>query len=141
MQADLRTGLTHTQRIVVDRDRTIGFMGEAMRVYSTPSMVSDIERTCKDFLAQYLTPEQNSVGMRVEIDHLGPALLDTWVDVNITVTEVDRRKVTFEAEVRDALEVIGTAKHIRFVVELAKQTERLEAKKAKLAELGRAART
>ena len=135
MQSDLRAGLAHTQRVVVDRDRTIGFMGEAMRVYSTPSMVSDIERTCKDFLGQYLTQEQNSVGVRVEIDHLGPALLDTWVDVNITVTEVDRRKVTFEAEVRDALDVIGKSKHIRFVVELAKQKERLEAKKAKLAEL------
>ena len=137
MKSDLRTGLTHTQRLVVDRDRTIGFMGEAMRVYSTPRMVSDIEITCKDFLAQYLTDEQNSVGVRVEIDHLGPALLDTWVDVNITVTEVDRRKVTFEAEVRDALDVIGKAKHIRFVVELAKQKERLEAKKAKLSELGK----
>jgi len=137
MTPELRTGLTHTQRVVVDRDRTIGFMGEAMRVYSTPSMVLDVERTCKDFLAQYLTPEQNSVGMRVEIDHLGPALLDTWVDVSITVTEVDRRKVTFETEVRDALDVIGKAKHIRFVVELAKQKERLEAKKAKLAGLGK----
>ena len=137
MKPDFRTGLTHTQRVVVDRDRTIGFMGEAMRVYSTPSMVMDVERTCKDFLAQYLDPEQNSVGMRVEIDHLGPALLDTWVDVNITVREVDRRKVTFEAEVRDALDVIGKATHIRFVVELAKQKERLEAKKAKLAELGK----
>ena len=137
MKPEFRTGLTHTQRIVVDRDRTIGFMGEAMRVYSTPSMVRDIEMTCKDFLAQHLDPEQNSVGMRVEIDHLGPALLDTWVDVSITVTEVDRRKVTFEAEVRDAVDVIGKAKHIRFVVELAKQKERLEAKKAKLAELGK----
>lgn len=63
MKPEFRTELTHTQRIVVDRDRTIGFMGEAMRVYSTPSMVLDVERTCKDFLAQYLTPEQNSVGM------------------------------------------------------------------------------
>jgi len=137
MKQGVQTGLTHKERVIVDRDRTIGFMGETMRVYSTPRMVSDIERTCKDFLARYLTDEQNSVGMRVEIDHLGPALLDTWVDVAITVTEVDRRKVTFEAEVRDALDVIGKAKHIRFVVELAKQKERLEAKKAKLSALGK----
>ena len=136
MKAEFQAGLTHTQRVVVDRDRTIGFMGEALRVYSTPSMVRDVEMTCKDFLAEHLPPEQNSVGMRVEIDHLGPALLDTWVDVSITVTEVDRRKVTFEAEVRDALDVIGKATHIRFVVDLAKQKERLEAKKAKLAQLG-----
>jgi predicted thioesterase len=135
MKPGFQTGLSHKERVIVDRDRTIGFMGETMRVYSTPRMVSDIERTCKDFLARYLTDEQNSVGMRVEIDHLGPALLDTWVDIAITVTEVDRRKVTFEAEVRDALDVIGKAKHIRFVVELAKQKERLEAKKAKLSAL------
>ena len=135
MKPGFEAGITHTKRVVVDKDRTIGFMGEAMRVYSTPAMVLDVERTCKDFLARYLTDEENSVGMRVEIDHLGPALLDSWVDVSITVTEVDRRKVTFEAEVRDALDVIGKAKHIRFVVELAKQKERLEAKKAKLAEL------
>ena len=137
MKQGVQTGLTHKERVIVDRERTIGFMGETMRVYSTPRMVSDIERTCKDFLARYLTDEQNSVGMRVEIDHLGPALLDTWVDVAITVTEVDRRKVTFEAEVRDALDVIGKAKHIRFVVELAKQKERLESKKAKLSALGK----
>ena len=137
MKQGVQTGLTHKERVIVDRERTIGFMGETMRVYSTPSMVSDIERTCKDFLAQYLTDEQNSVGMRVEIDHLGPALLDTWVNINIAVTEVDRRKVTFQAEVRDALDVIGKATHIRFVVELAKQRERLEAKKAKLAQLGK----
>jgi fluoroacetyl-CoA thioesterase len=137
MKPGLEAGLKHTKRVVVDKDRTIGFMGEAMRVYATPSMVADVERTCKDFLAEYLTPEQNSVGMRVEIDHLGPTLLDSWVDVDVTVAEVDRRKVTFEVEVRDALDLVGKAKHIRFIVDLSKQKERLEAKRAKLAELGK----
>ena len=37
MKPELRAGFTHTQRITVDRDRTMGFMGEAMRVYSTPA--------------------------------------------------------------------------------------------------------
>jgi predicted thioesterase len=72
VKAELRAELTHTQRITVDRDRTIGSMDEATRVYSTPWMVLDVERTCKDFLAQHLLPEQNSFGMRVEISHLGP---------------------------------------------------------------------
>ena len=137
MKPGFEAGLTHTKRVVVDKDRTIGFMGEALRVYATPSMVMDVERTCKDFLGEYLTPEQNSVGMRVEIDHLGPTLLDTWVDVAVTVVEVDRRKITFEVEVRDALDLVGKVKHIRFIVDLAKQKERLEAKAAKLAELGK----
>ncbi len=129
--------MTRTERLVVDTDRTIGFMGEALRVYGTPWMVRDIEITCKDFLGEYLTAEENSVGARVEIDHLGPTLKDMWVDVIVKVTGIDGRRVNFEAEVRDALDVVGRAKHVRFIVDLAKQRQRLEAKAAKLAQLGK----
>ena len=137
MKPGFEVGSTSTKRFVVDKERTIGFMGEALRVYATPRMVSDVENVCKDFLQEYLEPEQNTVGMRVEIDHLGPTLIDMWVDITATVTGIDRRKVTFEIEVRDALDVVGKSKHIRFIVDLAKQKERLEAKAAKVAQLGK----
>ena len=137
MKPGLTAGMTKTMRVVVDTDRSIGFMGEALRVYATPSMVRDVETACKDFLGEYLTPEENSVGARVEIDHLGPTLLGMWVDVIATVTGVEGRRTNFEVEVRDALDVVGKAKHTRFVVDLAKQKERLEAKAAKLAALGK----
>ncbi len=135
MKPGLTAGMTQTRRYIVDTDRTIGFMGDALRVYATPMMVRDIEMTCKDFLGEYLTPEENSVGARVEIDHLGPTLLNMWVDVTATVTGVDGRRVNFDVEVKDALDTVGRAKHVRFVVDLAKQKERLEAKAAKLAQL------
>jgi fluoroacetyl-CoA thioesterase len=135
MKPGLTAGASRTQRVLVDTDRTIGFMGEALRVYATPSMVRDVEITCKDFLAEYLGPEENSVGARVEIDHLGPTLKDMWVDVKATVTGIDGRRISFEVEVRDALDLVGKARHTRFVVDLAKQKERLEAKAARLAEL------
>lgn len=134
MKPGLAAGMQQTKRVVIDTERTISFMGEALRVYATPMMVRDIEMTCKDFLGEYLTPEENSVGARVEIDHLGPTLRDMWVDVAVTVTGVDGRRVNFEVEVRDALDLVGKAKHTRFVVDLAKQKERLEAKAAKLAQ-------
>ena len=135
MKPGLTAGMQKTARVVVDTDRTIGFMGEALRVYATPAMVRDVEVTCKDFLAAYLAPEENSVGARVEIDHLGPTLRDMWVDVTATVTGIEGRRVNFEVEVRDALDLVGKAKHVRFVVDLAKQKERLEAKAARLAQL------
>jgi len=34
----LRPGLCRTNRITIDRERTISFMGEEARTYSTPSM-------------------------------------------------------------------------------------------------------
>ncbi|HSQ03042.1 MAG TPA: LysR family transcriptional regulator [Burkholderiales bacterium] len=135
MKPGFAAGLQKTQRIVVDRERTIGFMGEALRVYGTPWMVRDLEIVCKDFLGEYLTPEENSVGARVEIDHLGPTLVNMWVDITAAVTGIEGRRVSFEVEVRDALDVVGKAKHVRFIVDLAKQKQRLEAKAAKLAQL------
>ena len=38
MKPGLTAGMSRTRRFEVDKDRTIGFMGEALRVYATPSM-------------------------------------------------------------------------------------------------------
>ena len=53
MKQSLRTGLSKVNRIVIDRDRTIGFMGEEGRVYATPALVRDIEHTCRDLLMEH----------------------------------------------------------------------------------------
>lgn len=133
MKDSLQTGLETTARITIDTDRTIGFMGEELRVYATPSMVLDIERTCKDLLQEHIDDGENSVGARVEIDHLGATLAGMWVDVHATIVEIDRRRVTFDVEVHDeAGDHVGQCRHTRFVVDLAKQKERLDAKRARM---------
>ena len=75
MKASLRPGVSRTNRIVVDRDRTIGFMGEEGRVYGTPYLVRDIEHTCRDLLLEHADPGEDSVGIDVAIKHLAPTLL------------------------------------------------------------------
>ena len=127
----LTAGASTTRRFTIDKERTISFMGEELRVYATPSMVLDIERTCRDFLVQHIKDGEDSVGARVEIDHLGPTLLGMWVDVTAKVASVEGPRVIFDVEVKDALDLVGRAKHIRFVVDKARQKQRLEAKAAK----------
>jgi len=131
MKPTLAAGITTTRRVIVDRNRTIGFMGEQGRVYATPELVRDIEVTCREFLLQHLDPGEDSVGTRVEVDHLAPTLLDMWVEVTVTVAELKGRLVTFDATARDAVEQIARAKHIRFIVEVAKSHQRLLAKAEK----------
>lgn len=133
MKDSLKAGLSTVRRITIDTDRTIGFMGEAMRVYSTPSMVLDIERTCKDCLQEHLDETENSVGARVEIDHLGATLNGMWVEVSAHIVDIDRRRVLFDVEVVDELgDKVGACRHTRFIVDLAKQKERLDAKRERL---------
>lgn len=132
MKDSLATGLETTRRIAVDTDRTISFMGEELRVYATPKMVGDVEYTCKDLLQEHLDESESSVGARVEIDHLGATLAGMWVDVHARIVEIDRRRVTFEVAVHDeAGDHVGQCRHTRFVVDLAKQKERLDAKRAR----------
>lgn len=136
MKPSLAKGVTTTMRYTVDKDRTIDFMGDALRVYATPWMVRDIEQTCLLMVKEHLDDGEETVGAHIAVDHLGATLLGMWVDVTATITEVDGRRVMLEAEVRDALDQVGKAKHVRFVIDRDRQKERLEAKAAKAKELG-----
>jgi predicted thioesterase len=131
MKDTLRPGLTRIRKFTVDRDRTIGFMGEEGRVYGTPYMVGDIERTCRDLLLEHADAGEDSVGADVAVRHLAPTLLGMDVEITATVAAIDRRRVTFEVIAKDELEPIATSTHTRFVVDVSKTHERLKAKAAK----------
>ncbi len=136
MKDTLTEGLTTTRRVTIDKDRTIDFMGEELRIYATPWMARDIEQTCRQMVFENLDDGEDTVGSRIELDHLGATLLDSWVDVTVTVVEVDGRRVTLEAEVKDPLDVVGKARHVRYVIDVERQRARLLAKAAKLKEAG-----
>jgi fluoroacetyl-CoA thioesterase len=131
VKASLQAGLETKKAITVDEARCIGFMGKEGMVYATPRMVSDVEYTCRDFLLQHLDPGEDSVGAHVSIDHLAATPMGLTVKIEARVTEVDRRKVSFEFSVHDPLEQVGRGKHVRFVVETAKSRERIAQKRAK----------
>ena len=130
MKATLAPGVTATREFTVDRDRTIDFMGEEARVYATPMLVRDIEVACRDLLLKHLDPTEDSVGTRVEIDHLAPTLLGMTATLQVKVAEVKGRAVTLEVEGRDDKETICRGRHMRFVVDVEKTKQRLKLKRA-----------
>jgi len=117
--------------IVVDRDRSIGFMGEEGRVYGTPDLVRDIEHTCRDLLLEHADPGEDSVGMEIAVRHTAPTLLGMGVEIAATVAAVDGRRISFTIAAKDDIEPIATGSHTRFVVDVKKTYERLKAKAAK----------
>jgi len=138
MSEPLQAGLTLTRRIDIDRERTISFMGDECRVYSTPRMLYDIEMTCRELLLQHIEAGKDSVGTRVELDHVGATLLGMWVEITVTLAAVNGNAVSFDFAVRDAIEDVARGKHNRFVVGIEKTAQRLQ---AKLAKAGITART
>lgn len=134
MKPSLVPGVRRTERVEIDRPRTIGFLGDEMRVYSSPSMVGDVEYASLRLIQEHLDEGESSVGIRIALDHLAPTPLGEWVEIHLEVKSVEGRKVRLEAEVRDALEVVGRAEHVRFVIDVAKHASRLMARKAKSAQ-------
>ncbi|OGB05330.1 MAG: LysR family transcriptional regulator [Burkholderiales bacterium RIFCSPHIGHO2_12_FULL_69_20] len=131
MKSSLQAGLGAESTFTVERERTIDFMGEAARVYATPMLVRDIEIACRNLLLAHLDAGEDSVGTRVEIDHIAATLLGMRVTLNVRVAEVNGRAITFEIEGRDAVEPIVRGKHARFVVDVAKTGQRLAVKAEK----------
>ena len=131
MSETLQVGLSAKRHVDIDRERTISFMGDDCRVYATPKLLYDIEMVCRDLLLQHIDPGKDSVGTRVELDHIGATLLGMWVDITVTLTAINGNAVTFDFSARDSVEEIARGKHGRFIVGIEKTAQRLKAKRAK----------
>ena len=118
MKDTLKAGLEGRRSWTVDRERTIAFMGDELRVYATPYMVRDIEETSRLLVGAHLDDGEETVGAHVSVDHLGATLLGMTVEVAVTV--------------HDGLDLVGKARHVRFVIDRERQRERLEKKRARL---------
>ncbi|KDD66785.1 LysR family transcriptional regulator [Pseudomonas mandelii PD30] len=124
----LEAGTATERQLIIDKERTISFLGEDLRIYATPRLVDDIERTCLDYLLTFLDEGENTVGAAVDIRHVGATLLGMSVSIVATVTRIEGRSVTFNVEVRDDVELVATAAHTRVVVNVAKLRSRVQAK-------------
>ena len=133
MKSTLQAGLSAKREFRVNRDSTIGFMGEDARVYATPMLVRDIEIACRDLLLAHLDPGEDSVGTRVEIDHLAPTLEGSAVTLEVKLAELKGRAAVFEVSGGEGAEAICRGRHARFIVDVEKTRERLKKKRAQAA--------
>ncbi len=132
MTDQLKVGMTFEKTITVTEEMTPRFLaGSAIRVISTPELVRLMEQAAQEGVGKLLPPHQTTVGVRVELRHLAATPIGMQVTARCTLTEIDRRRLTFVAEVRDELDKVGEGTHERFIVDTDKQQERLKEKLAR----------
>ncbi len=130
MTDSLRVGLHARRSVVVDVPRTTDFLCDAFRVYTTPGIVNDMEFMCRDLLLPRLAPGQDTVGARVEIDHVAPALLGATVDISAEITAIDGRRITFAFTASDRVEEVARGRHVRCIVDIDAVARRVARKTA-----------
>ena len=82
-------------------------------------------------LLPHLDAGEDSVGTRVEIDHLAATLMGMKAAISATIAEVKGRAVTFDVTASDGLDQICRGRHVRFVASVDQVKQRLKQKQAK----------
>jgi fluoroacetyl-CoA thioesterase len=107
-------------------------------VFATGFLVGLVEWTCIQALAPHLEAHEQSLGTRVELSHEAPTPPGETVTVEVTLCEVDGRRLAFEVEARDEAARICRGRHERAVIDAERFAKRL-AERPRAPEAGRPA--
>ena len=87
-------------------------------------MIALMERTASELVAPFLREGEATVGTAIEVKHLAATPEGMEVRCQCVLTAIDRRRLSFAIEVMDAVGLVGTASHERFIVDTARFMDR-----------------
>jgi predicted thioesterase len=117
--------------ITVKQNQTTSFLWEGENVFSTPSMISEMEETCRLLLKeQFLSnsAEWDSVGTLVDIKHLAATPVGAEITLNAEIINADDRRILFKVSAKDKIETVGEGKHERFIINIPRFKEKFDKK-------------
>ena len=85
--------------------------------FSTPSMISLMERASVEAIYPHLEEGQITVGYEVNIRHLALSDIGATVIAHAELLEVDRNRLTFQVEAYDGDRKIGEGTHRRAIID------------------------
>jgi fluoroacetyl-CoA thioesterase len=137
MNFPIKVGSTKERTISISSAQTTSFLWEGENVLSTPSMISEMEETCRLLLKEQFIPrgDWDSVGTLVNIRHLAATPVGATVEFKAKVVSVDARRVLFDVQASDKLERIGDGKHERFIINVPSFRDKFRSKQKQLAGL------
>ena len=130
----MKIGTTTERVIITNSNQTTSFLWEGENVLSTPSMISEMEETCRLLLKDFYLKDNDwdSVGTIVEIRHIAATPVGSKILLKAIVESVDNRKVMFNVEAFDEMEKMVDGRHERFIINIPKLKSKFEEKKKKL---------
>jgi predicted thioesterase len=125
----IKPGLVGEQTATVTEAQTAAHLGSGgVQVYATPAMIALMEYAAVAAIDPLLPEGQASVGTMLNVRHLAATPLGHQVRARAEVTGVEGRQVTFTVQAWDEAELIGEGTHTRFVIDVARFLQRVEAK-------------
>ena len=119
MEGQLSVGLQGEARVTVDESNTaIAHGSGTVSVLATPALIALLEKAAQNSVAPFLEAGSTTVGTMVNIKHLAATPVGINVTASSRLAELDGRRLLFEVEVKDEVEVVATGVHERFIVKM-----------------------
>ncbi|MBQ6047041.1 MAG: thioesterase family protein [Bacteroidales bacterium] len=113
----IQPGIQGKHEQTVTEALTAGRIGSGdLPVFATPMMVSLVEQTCWQSVADHLGEGDTTVGTQVNIAHLAATPVGMKVRCESELTEVEGRRLRFAVKVFDECGLVGEGTHERFIV-------------------------
>jgi fluoroacetyl-CoA thioesterase len=136
MKESLKTGLVYTHKFTIPDSKTVpSLFPEAVEfvqmpeVFATGFLVGLLEWSCILCINPHLDwPREQSVGTHIDVSHEAATPPGFEVTVNVTLTDIEGRKLGFDVEAHDGVELISRGRHERFIINREKFNQRLDDK-------------
>ncbi|MHC4242733.1 MAG: thioesterase family protein [Planctomycetota bacterium] len=137
MKDTLKPGIEYTYKFTVSKSNTVPALYPESEeflampeVFATGYMVGLIEWTCIKAINPHLDwPEEQTVGIHIDVNHVAATPPGLEVTTKVKLIKVDGRKLVFEVEAHDGVDLITRGKHNRFIIYREKFDKKMKEKK------------
>jgi fluoroacetyl-CoA thioesterase len=132
MKETLKPGITYQHKFVVPLSKTVPALYpeaveflEMPEVFATGFMVGLLEWACIKCVNPHIDwPTEQTVGTHINVSHQAATPPGMEVTATVELVEVDGKRLVFQVEAHDGVDVISRGRHERFLI----NKERFDAK-------------
>ncbi len=117
MDVQIKVGLQgHQTKMVEKKDTAKSFGSGLAEVFATPALVALMELTAYTSIESLLPPGYSTVGIQINVQHKKASLPGAIITCKSEVTHIDGKKIFFNLMAWDENGEIGSAEHIRYLI-------------------------
>lgn len=137
MKETLKVGIKYQHKFIVPKSKTVPNLypeSEEFKimpeVFATGYLVGFLEWACILAIKPHLDwPSEQSVGTHINVSHQAATPVALEVIANVELVKIEGKKLTFNVEARDTVDIISKGVHERFIINKEKFISKVNEKK------------
>ncbi len=137
MKDSLQPGLSYRHQFIIPLSKTVPSLYpeseefiQMPEVFATGFLVGFLEWACILCVNPHLDwPDEQTVGAHIDVSHVAATPPGFEVIADVSLVEVDGKRLVFDVEAHDGVDLISSGRHERFIINRQKFDERLKTKR------------